>query len=230
MKYRFMPVDVMIMSASSKPTSFSMHRVVRTVMLICILMLLPIAIYLWVTEPKPNDGSPINFKRFYPPLAAKIKQADKVLLYEGLPHQESQKELLETELKTKSTIQLHGFPFYTETLPLSAEDARALTTLFCDGTTLKPDAAFVAMNYQTQLPDGMIISIGRLCGGYHPDYCIEWEVEGKKYRMQVCLGCAMVRCFGPGIVLYADIDYKNKSPLWPILIKYRKNRPGWKSE
>src|SRR5262245_19676184 len=49
-------------------------------------------------------------------LAAGIAKADKVSLYEGLPHQLYESELLRQELKSKETVIFNGFPFYAEAL------------------------------------------------------------------------------------------------------------------
>ena len=154
-----------------------------------------VGVLIWKNRPVADDTS-IDYNQFYPPIAAQIKQAQGVVLYEGLPHQYFEKESLASELDTKQTVEIHQFPFYRELLPLTKDDAAKLTALFCDGKTLKPDSAYVSMGYRTQNPDGSVITAGRACGGFHPDYCIEWDVNGKKYYMQVCFGCCMVKIFG----------------------------------
>ena len=53
-----------------------------------------------------QEDKTIDFNN-YPLLAAQIKKADKVILYEGLPHQRSEKELLAGELSRAKTITIH---------------------------------------------------------------------------------------------------------------------------
>src|SRR5262249_11890068 len=75
-------------------------------------------------KPKQPDTNFDNLK----PLAEGIARADKVILYEGLPHQ-SDKLAFDKELKEKKTVEFNGFPFYAETLELKADDAKKLTEL-----------------------------------------------------------------------------------------------------
>src|SRR5688572_28119574 len=92
----------------------------------------------------------------YAPFAEVVANADRVVLYEGLPHQDMERDLLEREISTKQTIYLGEYPFYAEPLSLTAKDAAALTEIF-DGTD-----AFYGPPEVT------------VCGKFHPDYAIEW--------------------------------------------------------
>ena len=175
----------------------------------------------WSQDPRAN----INFNN-YGPLANKIQQATEVTLYEGLPHQYFEKDALASERKNKDTVTLHQFPFYRESLPLNAADGDRLKELFCDGKSLKPNAAFVAMGGRTSNPDGSYIIPDQACGGYHPDYCIEWKVKGEKYHVLVCFGCGEMKCYGDGIELYCDFEQcGGDTEFGKVLKKYRKNRP-----
>jgi hypothetical protein len=140
-------------------------------------------------------------------LAAAIANGDKVLLYEGLPHQTSEKELLSEELETKNTVQLNGFPFYAEPLPLKGGDAKKLTKLFTDSKSFEPHSDY------------------KLCAGFHPDYCIEWQVSGKVYRCLICFGCYEVKAFGPKTELYCDIAKEAYDQFKEVLQPYRNQRP-----
>lgn len=171
----------------------------------------------------PEDKT-IDFNN-YPLLAAQIKKASKVVLYEGLPHQRGEPELLAKELLNKKTMTLHGYPFYQELLPLNEQDANRLTELFCDAKTLKPDGAFVAMGNRTRALDGSVTIADKACLGFHPDYCIEWQVDGNVYHMLVCFGCCTVKSFGPGITLRCDFESADDQPMAQIMKKYRQNRP-----
>jgi len=78
----------------------------------------------------PKDTS-TNFNN-HGPLAASVRKADKVLLYEGLPDPMFESKLLAEELKSQQTVELHDFPFYAVPLELKETDAKKLTDLYCN--------------------------------------------------------------------------------------------------
>jgi hypothetical protein len=114
-------------------------------------------------EAKPED---------YLSFAAIVAHADRVVLYEGMPHQSMETELLTKELSTKQTITLGEYPFYAEPMPLTAKDAAALTEIF-DGV----DAFYGP-------PEATV------CGPFHPDYAIEWTKDDEKVVILVCFMCS----------------------------------------
>ncbi len=140
-------------------------------------------------------------------VASEIRNAECVVLFEGLPHQGWERELLEKELRTMQTVQFHGFPFYSQPLPLTKVDAKRLTDLYCDPKTFHP--------WRGQ----------KKCGGFHPDYCIEWHVGEQVYQCLLCFGCDEAKVFGPGVELYYDINRSPFEELKLVLKPYRKNRP-----
>jgi hypothetical protein len=149
----------------------------------------------------------------YHVIAAGVQRAKKVVLYEGLPHQCSEIEQLKAELKSKKTKEFHKFPFYQELLPLKEEDAKRLTALFCDSESFKP------------VREIWWLGVTKLCGKYHPDYCIEWQDGKDVYQVLVCFGCCEVRCYGRKADLYCDIQKEAYREFEKILKPYRKNRP-----
>src|SRR5262249_23316207 len=54
----------------------------------------------------------------------RCSKADKVVVYEGLPHQGYGPELVDKELKSKDTIQIQNYPFYREPLELKPADLK----------------------------------------------------------------------------------------------------------
>jgi hypothetical protein len=58
----------------------------------------------------------------FPPVSKGTSQTLSLTLYEGLPHQTWETELLIKELATKKTIDIHGYPFYERPLRVSADD------------------------------------------------------------------------------------------------------------
>lgn len=156
------------------------------------LVLLVISIMILDSTLLASNGNSQFTEQFdfmnHRPTADKIKQATEVRLYEGLPHQVYEHELLDQELNTKKTITLHKFPFYQELLPVTSEDANRLTTMFGDEQAILPYRGV------ERLPDGRLVVAGRACGGFHPDYCIEWVAQGEVYQLLVCFGCTEARC------------------------------------
>ena len=100
------------------------------------------------------------------------------MLYEGLPNPWNE-ITVKQELQEKSTFEDHGFPFYTGQLDLKPEDGKRLTGMFADS------ASFIQFR-------GV-----KACGGFHPDYLVEWHVGDEVYRVHFCFGCHEVKVFGP---------------------------------
>ena len=121
-----------------------------------------------------------DFKQ-YRVIKQKIRQASHIRLYEGLPHQVIQASLLKQELQRKQTLQLHGFSFYRELLNLSKEDADRLIELLSDEKTIQPHRGVERQS------DGSLMVAGRACGGFHPDYCIEWVAGGERINHRFAL-------------------------------------------
>ena len=66
---------------------------------------------------------------FWPQAYATVLHADRLTVYEGLPHPRYEERVFEHELNTKQTIMLSGFPFYPEPLDLKTNDVQALRRL-----------------------------------------------------------------------------------------------------
>ena len=142
-----------------------------------------------------------------------VRQADRLTFYEGLPHPMYEEETFREELKTKQTVQLSGFPFYREPLAIKDEDVKTLRGLLGDRST-----------YQSYTGE-------KKCGGFHPDYAVEWSTEGKVYRCLICFGCSEARFDGPNgeSVLYdlrLEGHFRDQRMRGLDLLKaYRNNRP-----
>jgi hypothetical protein len=147
-----------------------------------------------------------------PPASASISQSRLITLYEGLPHQFYEPKALLAEKKAKQTVELNGFTFYGETLELKAGDAEELKALLAGSRSFVP------------------FTEEKKCGGFHPDYAVEWSVGGETYRCLICLGCLEARIHGPGGVTEYDIENAAFKRLKQLLVPYRKNRPAASQE
>jgi len=158
--------------------------------------------YYFINRPDTDT----NFRNLSK-LTSAVQNADSVVLYEGLPHQHNEQNLFEQELKGKKTVQIHGYPFYEEQLPVKDADAKKLLDLYCNPASFGPWMG------------------EKKCGGYHPDYCIEWHVGQDVYQALICLGCCEVKSYGPKAELYCDIESDALTEFKTILKPYQKNRP-----
>lgn len=169
---------------------------------------LPVAVFLSAvacSDEKPAKP-PTDFA-VLPDLAKAIAQADKVVLFEGLPHQAWESELLKKELADKKTVQFANFPFYAETLELKNGDSKKLIA-----------TAGNADSYREFRGE-------KKCGGYHPDYAIEFHVGQEKYRVLVCFGCHEAIVTGPKATVRTDLGDDGYKAFETLLKGYRKNRP-----
>jgi hypothetical protein len=140
-----------------------------------------------------------------------IRKSEEVVLYEGLPSEFWEPQLLEREVNRKKTIRLHGYPFYDERLALKGADAEQFTALFSAERSFK--------RYRGP----------KVCGGYHPDYCVEWKTGDAATRALVCLECGEVKIFGLRSELHCDLSPESGKRLSQWLSTYQKNRPAAES-
>jgi hypothetical protein len=145
-------------------------------------------------------------------LFASFRDADKLTVYEGLPHQVWESKQLDKEKQAKPTVQLHGFPFYRETLEVKADDQKALRKLLGDEGSFKQWMG------------------EKKCGGFHPDYLVELRAGDTDYRFLICFGCQEVKVFEPEKSSRWDMTKETSKQLEGLLKKYQKNRPAPRAE
>lgn len=183
-----------------------MHRKVYLYSLLSLVLVLANCGYSAAQSRKP-----IQIIEGHKQFADEVKKSDIVLLHEGLPHPSFEGDLLKAELKKQKTNMIGGFPFYQARPALKPEDATALMNLLANPTSLRP------------LPVGVV----KQCGGFHPDYCIDWQVGKKVYRCLVCFGCEEIKVLVQEKALfYCELTPEVAGKVEEILGKYRKSRPG----
>lgn len=141
------------------------------------------------------------------PVGLTIREAGALTLYEGLPHQAYEAEVLAAEKEAKPTIDLKGFPFYRQTLELKPGDEEKLRAVLGDARSYKPHAG------------------EKKCGGFHPDYAIGWSVESEQFMCLVCFGCSEFKLYWPAGEGYYDMTGEVKEQLKDVLASYQQNRP-----
>lgn len=154
------------------------------------------------------SDSPLYFEENIRPLVAVMAQATEVVAYEGLPHQHFERELLAKELKSGQSVTLGNFPFYTRPVPIRHEDVKQLLTLCSTESTFDRFRG------------------GKACGGFHPDWCLQWSCPQGECRVLLCFGCQEARLYdGTDDELWSDLDQAALQKFVAILKPYRTNRP-----
>jgi hypothetical protein len=143
------------------------------------------------------------------PFATTIAKADKVILWEGLPHPSYEKGIYRQEAQSRKTVTIHEALFYPEPLELKPKDIVAIAEIFQDGESFRPLKWFTS----------------KTCGGFHPDYLLEWETDEADSQALICFGCNEIKAFAPWTRIHAEITDEARGKLKRILRSYRKNRP-----
>jgi hypothetical protein len=140
--------------------------------------------------------------------AATIAQATRPVVFEGLPHPGYEPKVFQAEKAAKPTVEFGGYAFYRDQLDVTGADISVLKTVLGDRSSYKT------------------FSGEKKCGGFHPDFAVEWYHQGAAYRALICFGCREVKVVGlSGEQTYDMADSVN-GRLKAILKPYRKNRPS----
>lgn len=134
-----------------------------------------------------------------------LTTADKVEVYEGLPHQMFDADLLKKELKRKDIIKIGEYPFYSPAkTAMNSSDLRA-----------------VLSSSKSILP----FSGEKLCGGFHPDYCVAWTRENQISHALICFGCHEIYFLSNDKSYRYDLTNEACENLMKLLSPYGEKRP-----
>ncbi len=137
-----------------------------------------------------------------------VAAAKSIVVFEGLPHQMWDRELLAVEIQRKDTQKIWEYPFYTPSV--AATNSDDLRQLLCSS-------------------DSIVVYGGpKLCGGYHPDYCISWQAGEITYYALVCFGCQEIVFYDGKKPLIYDLDEKAYERYKKLLAIYEAKRPNRK--
>ena len=159
-----------------------------------------------VSKEQTNPKKPPAFEE----LLKSFRSADTLYVYEGLPHQYEERDLLEQEQKRSDTVQLGGYPFYT---PRVLMDPTQTTKL---------------LEHINQ-PETFYIRLGEpLDCGFHPDYAVSWMAGTSQRFALLCFGCHQARFL---IDLDKDDSYEERdmnhvNQLKEIMKAYQSKRPS----
>lgn len=135
--------------------------------------------------------------------------AKMITLFEGLPHPNYEESVFQAEKAgSKPIVERGEYSFYGEPLRLSLEEQASLERILGDQATYA--------RYDGE----------KRCGGFHPDYAVEWQQDDGKVRTTlICFTCAEFKVRGPDGEHRYDIAQPAREPLARLLQGRRKNRP-----
>jgi hypothetical protein len=139
--------------------------------------------------------------------AAELRRSPQFAVYEGLPHQLFEEESLAKERSTKNHREVLGFPLYEPALTITPQDQATLIRL---ATT---PSSFGSCRG------------GKLCGGFHPDYFLEWKTGSETYYMLLCFGCSDMILHHEKHGFMGEIGEEAKKEFSEVLQKYQIQRP-----
>ncbi|RYD84048.1 MAG: hypothetical protein EOP84_06610 [Verrucomicrobiaceae bacterium] len=156
---------------------------------------------------EPGDALPVTNLSQLTTAFEGIVRAGSLSLYEGLPHPTAERELFQREKNSQEIVQFGGEPFYQTPLEVKPGDEELLRR-FCSSAE-----SFA------------VYSGPKRCGGFHADYCLQWQEGDVKWQVLVCFGCQEVKFYGPDTALRADVGPEVFKRLQALLGKYRAKRP-----
>lgn len=135
------------------------------------------------------------------------KRASKVEVFEGLPHQMFEPELLAQEQQRSDVFQNHDFDFYEPALSLPDDEFDCFISRVVSRRTYRAWQGFKA------------------CGGFHPDFLLRFHGADSTIDVQICLGCGEAVLFGGDGYSYVDIDEFARNSWETLREKSRTKRP-----
>jgi hypothetical protein len=150
---------------------------------IILLACLSFAGLIFGSDAQPLAGSAaIHWRQF----TGTLGNAKRMIIYLGTPSRS-----LKDPRPVEPIIMVDDFEFYKEAKQISPESAAKLTALVSDSASFS--------EYR-----GM-----KLCGGFHPDICIEWQFEqdGQEWHQRAfaCLSCREWRLLDTQSAVHTDM-------------------------
>ena len=122
-----------------------------------------------LSETRENAKRGVQFMAEFARFLDHVSASGELTVFEGLPRA-TDDELAKIKNDNK-TIEIDGWYFYAQPLPTKPSTVEKLRSTL--------------VNYQSFQP----YSGGKFCGGFHPDFCVEWKTSGKTHNLLVCLTC-----------------------------------------
>jgi hypothetical protein len=155
---------------------------------------------------RAEEKKPATDVASYKPIAASVAKAKEVILFEGFPHPVMEPALFKKEKEERNQFRYQGHVFYQNRPRLKDKDADALRKILADSK------GFTAWQGEKK------------CGGFHPDYMVQWKEGDAIYRVLICFGCGEITAYGPKGAVRLDMGEAGKA-LQATLKRYRALRP-----
>jgi hypothetical protein len=139
------------------------------------------------------------------PIQASLTKGETLMVYEGLPHQTFEKELLEKELKRQDVKKISSFGFYTPATKV--ESPEKLKKLLSSASSL--------IKFRGE----------KRCGGFHPDFAVSWTTDDVTRHALICFNCEEVMFLEAEKTLRYDLSPDVKKKLSELLDGYAAKRP-----
>jgi hypothetical protein len=164
-------------------------------------------LFLILCFANPIFANTVSRAPVVPDFTQRLKSADSLMVWEGLPHPVFDKITFYEESQSPNQT-IDGEYFYKVALEITTDDQAALNRAFRSRGLAVPLAG------------------EKFCGGFHADYAVEWR-EGKQTigTVLVCFTCHEIRVIFGKEVTRADLTKEGFESLRAILKKYRQSRP-----
>jgi hypothetical protein len=142
--------------------------------------------YAWVVSDGDSPHRQTDFTKLpqvLPPAGAQL-----IKVYRGLPHQMWDRgELLRDLLFTRNR-DIGGYRFYSTPAVPKPETATRITAAMQSPAHFQPYTS------------------GKACGGYHPDYCFEWQSSQGAFFAMLCASCHEMILIGRNAEVHCDLE------------------------
>lgn len=146
-----------------------------------------------------------NTFRFLPAALVFMEGAEKITVFEGLPHPTWDAELLKSELARVDETMIGEFPFYPLPQAMRKDDEATLRKLLSVPDHIRPFLYF------------------KMCGGFHPDFAIRFTKGEQLCEILLCFGC------GDGIILHDGKTIHCHISGWKeLMTRYARQHPKTK--
>lgn len=120
-----------------------------------------------------QDPSGLASVRKSAELRKSLRSAMTIGIYEGLPHQLRERDLLEKELKREDISKIGGHWFYKPQVTPNQQVANQLKSMLSRTTSFSVRS-----------------SVPTVCGEFHPDFAVAWKSGDRERFVLLCFGCS----------------------------------------
>jgi hypothetical protein len=137
-------------------------------------------------------------------LASAIARADSVTILQGLPRTWT---LSTPECDSTVITTIAGYWFFRDPATIRGVERKEIEEIMTAKNSFEPWAG------------------EKLCGGFHPDFCLQWHCAEAVHRALVCFGCHEVIYAGPQGSVRCDLGDKAYREFQGLLAGHKKHPP-----